>query len=723
MAGRVTPTVCTICEAGCGLLVETDGERVVTIRGDRDDPFSEGHICPKAYALADVHHDPDRLRRPLHRHDNGFVEVSWDEALDWAADHLSTILSRYGKQAIGVYGGNPIAHNLGLMLGVGPFLKALRTPNVFTATSVDHLPHLFVARKMFGHALLLPVPDLDRTHTLLIVGANPLVSNGSLMTAPGVKRRLAAIRSRGGAILVVDPVRTETAKHADEHFFIRPGTDAFFLLGIVRELLQRGVSIGRLADRCENLDVLEEIVGPFNPAVVQEVTSVGNEALDRIATALIKAPRAVAYGRVGLSLQPFGALSIWGLTLINILTGNLDRPGGAMFTKPAVDLIEGPPGVRASSGRSGRWKSRVRGVREFNGELPAACMAEEILEPGADRLRAMVVIAGNPVLTTPNGRQLDDALDSLDFMVSIDPYLNETSRHANLILPPCSPLERPHYDFALAGVSVRNRARYSPAVFPRAQGCYDDGEILGRLGAALLAKQHRRLPERFGFELRRRLSPERQLDAALRFGPYGGWMGQGLSLKRLLDHPRGIDLGLLQSCLPGRLPKGKIDLAPARLVGDLTRAFEAMREPPPELVLIGRRTLRSHNSWLHNCQRLMRGDDRCTLMMHPDDATRLGLLEGQRVRVSSPQGAIEVPLTISDAILKGVVSLPHGFGHDRAGTHQKVASRSPGASLNDLTDDKRLDQACGTAALNAIAVEVRAASVPAHEDDRDRARP
>lgn len=705
---------CNLCEAMCGLEIRLEGESIQSIRGDREDPFSRGHICPKAVALADLHTDPDRLRRPIRKTSSGWERVSWEQAFDEVAERLRTIQKQHGDTAVGMYLGNPNVHNLGSMLVLSNLVKAIRTPNLFTATSVDQLPHHFAARHMFGHYFLLPIPDIDRTDFFLVLGANPVASNGSLMTAPDVTQRLRAIRARGGKVVLIDPRRTETAAEADEHHFIRPGRDVLLLLALLETILREGLATpGRLARFCPDIAELDALVQGFGPEQVAGAVGIEADAIARLARDFARAERAVCYGRMGLSTQAFGGLSQWLVNVLNIVTGNLDRAGGAMFTRPAVDIVTAKR-VR----EFGRWQSRVRGLPEFGGELPSAAMAEEISTPGPGRIRAMVTVAGNPVLSTPNGGRLDRALADLDFMVAVDIYLNETTRHADIILPPTTGLECDHYDVVFHVLAIRNTAKFSPALYEGAEDSRHDWQIYREL-ARRLASDQAPFDED---DPANRATPAQIIDFGLRAGPYGG---QGLSLERLLEEPHGIDLGALEPCLPERLftPDKTIRVAPGALTRDLDRARALLTAAGNEgsnrskgsqgsLTLIGRRHLRSNNSWMHNSERLVKGPARCTLLMHPEDAEALGIASGDRVVVTSRVGDIELEATVSETIMAGVVSIPHGWGHDRPGVSLSIASKHAGASVNDLTDDELLDALTGNAAVNGVPVSVRAAGPP-----------
>ena len=721
---RTTPhyRACNLCEAICGIEITTQADGRLEIRGDKDDPFSRGYICPKAVALQDIHFDKNRLRHPVRRTPNGWQRIGWTEALDDVAHTLKHINAKHGRNSIATYLGNPNVHNYGAMLFAPGFIRSLRTRNRFSATSVDQLAHHFSAYLMFGHQLLLPIPDVDRTKFLLMLGANPAVSNGSLMTAPGMGRRLKEIRERGGKVVLIDPRFNETARLVDKHLFIRPGTDVLFLLALLHVVFEEGLTRpGPLEKFIKGLESIGNVVAEFAPEKVAALTGMNSVEIRALARDFAAAESAVCYGRIGVSTQEFGGVCQWLINVLNIVTGNLDRPGGAMFTLPAFDPITAPEGL-APRGSFGRWRSRVRQLPEFAGELPVVALAEEILTEGPGQIKALVTLAGNPVLSTPNGRELDRALASLDFMVAIDPYINETTRHAHIILPPSSSLERTHYDLAFNILAVRNTAKFSPALFERDKEIRHDWEILlelqTRMESSSLVGGVKRM---FGKQF---FGPERLLDLGLRFGPYGGKLNpfaKGLTLRKLKQAIHGIDLGPLVPCLPERLCTSdkQIDLAPEVLVKDIERVKSwERRHPIPDLspsispdvnghlLLIGRRQLRSNNSWMHNSERLLRGKPACTLLMHPTDAEYRNLSQGQTVTVRSTVGSVELPLEISDEMMPGVVSIPHGWGHDRFGTQLDVAHQHSGASINDLTDNQSIDALCGTAAFNGTLVEV-----------------
>jgi len=703
---------CTLCEATCGVAIDVDGDQVVSIRGDEHDPFSRGYICPKATALADLHTDPDRLRHPMIREGTTWREASWDEAFDLVGRRLRDIRKAHGRDAIAVYQGNPSAHNLGLLTFGQAFLRTLRTKNLYSATSVDQLPHMLAALQMLGDQLLMTVPDIDRTDYMLILGGNPLVSNGSIMTAPDVKSRLKAIRARGGTIVVVDPRRTETAEQADRHVFIRPGTDALFVLSLIHVIFAEQLeNLGRLRPHTDGLDDLRALATSYSPEITAPATGIAPDDVRRIARELATTKRAVAYGRIGICVQEFGGLAAWLVYALNAVTAHLDEEGGAMLTSPAVDILPLAKllGVR---GGFGRWRSRVRGLPEFGGELPVSALAEEIEAPGDGQIRALITSAGNPVLSAPNGARIERAMPSLDFMVSIDMYLNETTRHAHVILPPTSPLERSHYDVALFAYAVRNVAKYSPPLFERGPDQRHDWEIALELMTRLGLPG--RLFQNLATAALGKLGPEAVLDLALRTGPYGRRKRGALSLAKLRNAPHGVDLGPLEPRLPARLgtPDRRIKLVPDAYRADLPRLnarLEQLRAASHDdgaLVLIGRRHLRSNNSWMHNSARLVKGKPRCTLLMHPHDAGARGVATGDTVAIRSRSGEIHVPVEISDEIMRGVVSLPHGWGHDREGTRLSVASAVPGASVNDVTEETFVDSFSGNGALNGVSVTV-----------------
>ncbi len=716
---------CVLCEASCGLEVGVDGPRVVTIRGHASDPLSRGHICPKAVALQDLHTDPDRLRKPVRRvgpagAEATWEELSWEEAFDLVAERLVAIQRDHGADALAIYLGNPNVHSLGALTHGVNLVRLLRTRNTFSATSVDQLPHQVVAWALYGHQFLIPIPDIDRTDLLVLVGNNPMASNGSIMTVPDFPGRLRELRARGGRLVVLDPRRTETAKVADQHHFVRPGTDAFVLLAVVNVLFEEGLA--RPAAYVAGLDAVREAIADFTPEVAESVSRMPAGSVRALAHDLASAGSAAVHARMGASTQEFGVVTQWAAQLINILTGALDRPGGTMFTSPAVDMIgKGLLG----KGHLGAWHSRVRALPEFGGELPVAALAEEIATPGEGRIRGLLTIAGNPVASTPAGQVLDAALDDLEFMVAIDFYINETTRHADVILPPTGPLERDHYDLVFHLFAVRNTARWSPALFERPEEARHDWEIARDLALRIIALRAadaadtagaglkggvaravnlvKDLPKVIEAQARFRATPRQQVDLLLRASR------TGLSVSKLAAIPGGVDLGPLESQLPDRLQTGdhRIDVAAPVALTDLDRLRRRLHEDSADgLLLIGRRHQRDNNSWLHNTERLTRGRPRHHLLMNPADLAERGLRDGSPVRVTSAAGSVVVEVNASDDLMPGVVSLPHGYGHDRPGVRLAAATGLPGVSINDLTDPTRIDVASGNAALNGVPVTV-----------------
>jgi anaerobic selenocysteine-containing dehydrogenase len=729
---RTQHGVCNLCEAICGLTFQVQGDgpqaRIISVKGNDADPLSRGHICPKAVALKDLHEDPDRLRQPVRRVVEGGVTrwepIGWEQAFDMVVEGLVKVREQHGANAVAVYQGNPNVHNWGNITHGHLFFSQLKTRARFSATSADQLPHHVVAHWLYGHQLAIPIPDIDRTMYMLVLGGNPLASNGSLMTVPDVRARFKALKARGGKLVVVDPRRTETAAIADEHLAIDPGSDAAWLLSLVHTLFGEELTQpGALEPLLDQVKAVRDAVAPFSPEATAAHTGIDAATTRRIARELTAASSqggGVAYGRMGVSTQAHGVVCQWAIQVINLLTGNIDREGGALLTSPALNLIQmklmGP-------GHLDAWRSRVRGAPEFSGELPVSVMAEEMLTPGKGQIRALVTSAGNPVLSTPNGRQLDEALTQLDFMVSVDFYVNETTHHADVILPPTCFVEHDHYDLVFLHLAVRNVARYSEAIVQRAPDALHDWEIYGELAQRYARRAwslerggvRSRLTGLLSRALMKRLSPQRLLSIGLR---RSGAARRGVTMARLRAHPEGIDLGPLQPSLGKALQaRGKrIDLMPAAIRRELPQLIAPFTTPlptgdtgRPALKLIGRREVRSNNSWMHNSERLVSGKARCTLWIHPEDAQRHALRDGQTVTVASRTGRIQVPVHVTPDIRSGVVSLPHGWGHDREGVQLQVARAHPGASINDLTDDRQTDRISANAAFSAVPVWIEAA--------------
>ncbi len=707
---RTVKRVCNLCEAMCGLSFEFSENGSFSIRGNKDDVFSKGAFCPKSQGLKDLYEDPDRLRKPLKKVGDKFVTVDWNEAFDDIARRVNTIQKESGQSAVATYIGNPNAHNFGNLLVLPMFFKSLRTRNKFSATSVDQLPHMLVAQQMFGHQLLLPIADIDHTKYMLILGANPAVSNGSLMSSAGLSAKIKRLKESEGKVVVLDPRYTETASLASEHHFIRPGTDAFFLSAIAKILIGQ---TSQLADHLKSIvkdaGELQALFEDIDLDQVENITGVKVATIQSIARDLVQFETAICYGRFGVSTQAFGTVCHWLINLINILTGNFDKKGGVLFTKPAFDVVS----VMAKSGNRGsfaRHRSRVRNLPEFSGEYPSATLADEILTEGKGQVRALFTIAGNPVLSLPNGQKMEKALEALDFYVAIDIYQNETTKFADYILPPTSSLEHSHFDLLFNVLATRNTIRYSPKIISEEGDHREDWEILvelwSRLGQNL--SPLKRLQRALVKHSLTTFGTDRILDVGLRLGPY-----KGLSLKKLKAKPDGIDLGPLEPSLPARLftKDKKIPLItkPLRDAWDLFRndpEWKLESRKADEWLLIGRRNLKSNNSWMHNLKSLHRSKDQCFVIMHAADGEKLQIADGSQVRLTTGIGSIELPVSLSTRIMPGVVSVPHGWGHHRPGIMLGLASQVPGVSLNDIMDDQETDRFSGNAVLNGQKVMI-----------------
>ena len=746
---RTVFRTCPLCEATCGLEISVNPqEQIVRIRGDKDDVFSHGFICPKGSTLKQLHEDPDRLRKPMVKRNGVHVEVSWDEAWKEVERGLMGVIDRHGRGSLSAYLGNPNAHNLGPQLFSGVMLRSMGTRNIFSASSVDQMPMHVAGGFMFGSAQHIPVPDLDHTDYLLMLGANPYMSNGSLCTAPDYPGRLQAIRARGGKVVVVDPRRSKTAENSDEWISIRPGTDGLFMAALANVMFAEGIAKvePRIASHMNGLDEFRTAVQPFTPERVTAATGVPADTIVRIAREMCAAPTCAVYGRIGVNTVEFGSTNAWLVNALSIITGNFDKRGGDMFTTPAA----GGASTRGTAGKgkgfqTGRGHSRVSNKPEVLGEYPVAVFGEEILTPGENQIRAAITVAGNPVLSTPHSEQLDRALADLEFMVSIDIYLNETTRHADVILPPPSALEKDHYDVGLYVYAVRNIANYSEPVLQKDADSPEEWEILVKMGAILqglgtdvdpaamddqnvfatvtsaVATSSSNISGRDADEILAMLNKDgrrgtaRMLDFMLQTGPYGAAFGAnptGLSLDVLLANPHGVDLGALEPRIPEglRTPTGMIELSPPQLIADLVRLEASIdKADDSQMLLVGRRELKSNNSWMHNIKVLTKGSLSCTAHVHPDDAARLGLSDGGTVRITSRVGSVDAPVEVTDSVRQGVVSLPHGWGHGVAGTQMNVAAEKAGVNSNILTDDQVMDPLSGNAALNAIPVTLQPA--------------
>ena len=730
--------VCPFCEATCGLAVEVQGEAIIAVRGDKNDPFSRGYICPKAYGLKELYHDPDRLRRLVRRRRREWEEITWEQAYDEVASRLIAVRERYGNDAIGMYSGNPVVHDLGALLYRTVLRRALNSKSLFNAAAIDTLPKIVQTGLMFGGPFpsAVPIPDIDRTAYLLIVGANPAVSHGSLMTMSNAPGRLKAILQRGGKVVVIDPRRTETAKIASEHHFIRPGGDAAFLLAIVHTLFDEGlVKLGAAAGLVDGLDTVRAAASAFAPESVAGYCGIAAPVIRRIAREMSASDSAACYGRLGTCVQEFGTLTSWGCDLVNVLTGNLDRPGGVMFPMPAASLDAALP--KRKGFKMARWSSRVGGQPEVEGMIPSSTMADEMLTPGDGQVRAMIRLMTNPLRSALHSARLETAFAGLDFLVAIDFYVNETTRYADVILPTPSPAELASYELGFYHLSVRNVAKWSQAVVSPPRGAPETWQVLSTLSARLMGLQggseknvddfiFRRLAEGVVREddrwpgltveeivgtLGECVGPERIVDLLLRIGAHGDGFGrkpEGLTLAKVQASTHGIDLGPLQPRLPDIINTvgGMIELAPSMLLGDLARLRNRMMEPGRSMVLIGRRDLRTSNSFMHNLPALVKGPNRCTLQISPQDAAEIGAKNGSLVRVTSRVGSVVAPVEVTEDLMPGVVSLPHGWGHDVEDSRLTVAKAHPGVNTNVLTDDQAYDTPSGTAVLFGTPVSV-----------------
>ncbi|WP_416562669.1 molybdopterin oxidoreductase family protein [Nocardia testacea] len=713
MTAETIARQCTLCEAHCGILVTVEDTKVTKVEGNPDDVLSKGCICPKATAMAGLHEDPDRLRTPVRRVGDAFEPIGWDEAFREIGSRLRRVRREHGPHSVGMYLGNPAAHNSAIMYAFA-LRMALMTRNFYTASSIDQFPQEFVAWQMYGSNFLMPIADIDRTDRMVIIGANPAVSNGSVTTMPGARNRIKDVRARGGKVVVIDPRRTETARLADEHVSVLPGGDPYLLLAILHVLITEDLcDRTAVGTQCTGLDELRELVAGFTPEDAAPYAGVDAETIRRLAREHAAAKSAVMYARIGVCQTLTGTVTHWLVNTINAITGNLDSPGGQMYATPAVDLL---PLARRVSPSYGAWTDRSGKYKSFRFELPVAALASEILDDGPDRIRAMITYAGNPVLSTPQRGQLDKALGSLDFYVAVDMYITETTRHADIILPPLSPLEREDLDILLTMFSVHNNIRFNArAVAPEQEGL-EDWEIMARLTTEILPLPLRSLTGRALNAVFARFSPLRAAALGIAVGPHGVLRRgrKGVTVRKVRAARGGIDLGPLRPRLHSLIATAdrRVQLAPpqfvteARRLLDEARAGGADRDLGFDLRLIGRRHLRSNNSWLHNVPSMVKGRDRCTALMHPQDATARGLADGGKVTVSSPIGSIVVPVEISDEIRPGTVAIPHGWGHGEPGVGWTVAAAVPGANVNLLHDPEQVDRISGNAAVNSTWVKV-----------------
>jgi anaerobic selenocysteine-containing dehydrogenase len=691
---------CHLCEAMCGVEIILKKNKIKKISGDKKDPFSKGHICPKAIGLKDIHEDPNRLKKPLKKVGKNWIEISWDQAINEVSEKLHQIQEQHGKNAIAIYSGNPSVHNLGTILGAPLFYKTIKSKNVFSATSADQLAHHLAAATMFGHSNLLPVPDLHRTHHWLILGGNPMVSNGSMMTAPNARKLIKDIK-RKGKVVVIDPRFSETAKKASEHHFIKPASDIWLLLAMIKIILdEKLITLNHLENyvSTKELSVLKALLQNLDLDYVAAKTGIKNETISLITKDFINAKSASIYGRLGLSTVEYGSLSIWAINILNILSGNFDTPGGIMFPKPAIRVVNTKKPVL----KFNRWQSTVRKLPEFNGELPVSTLAEEIFNKKESKINALITVCGNPVLSTPNGKQLEKAIDSLDFMVSVDIYLNETTKNADYILPPATALEVSHYDYIFNNLAIRNTTKYSEPIIAKSKDALYDFDIFKRLTISLL-KKHKKTDQTLQqIGMFKNLTLNYLLDSGLKKGGYN------LDLEKLKQHPNGIDLGSLKPRIEDVLlfENKKIRLLSDIYIHEINKLLKSKKTISNTLSLIGRRNLRSNNSWMHNSKSLMKGSNICNLIIHPNDAMKRNITSGDLVEITSRVGSVRITADVNDEICESVISIPHGWGHHRKGIKLDIAAANPGVSINDLTDDQFVEELTGVAIFSGIDVEV-----------------
>ncbi|MBN1365806.1 MAG: molybdopterin-dependent oxidoreductase [Syntrophaceae bacterium] len=700
---------CPLCESECGIEITVENNEIVSIKGDKSNPFSKGNICPKAVSLIDLYNDPDRLRYPVRRTERGWERIDWKDAFDEIGEKINDIRRCYGKDAVALFLGNPNVHYHGNLLYLGFLLRALNTKNRYSSSSLDQLPLMMTCHMMFGHQILFPVPDIDRTDYFIIIGGNPAISGGSIMTTGGAIQRIKNIRQRNGTVVVIDPVFTKTASLANRHYFIRPGTDAFLVAAMVNTVFEEDLcKLGRLNTFLDGAETVREAVQPFTAETVSKITGISANDIRTITREFCAAQKAVCYGRIGTCVQEHGTVTTWLIIVLNTLTGNMDRSGGSMFTTPALDLV-GFTALAGEKGWFGRHRTRVSGLPDFSGDFPVVALPEEILTPGEGKIRALISIAGNPVISAPNGRLMDEALGQLDYMVAIDWYINETSRHAHIILPPTTILEHHNFTMMTNLAGVRNFAAYSKPILAKQPGTLDNWEIILELTARFLANPLLRFAVRF-------LKPEFILNFLLRFGPHGSGLKiwrSGLTLAKVAEAEHGIDLGPLVPRLPERLftKNKRISLAPEMLVKALNELKTVIEENAPKrpdglnLLLISRRNLLSNNSWFHNFRRMHTPANRCTLMVHPSDAKAKQIKSGNMVRVVSGTGNITLEAEVTDSIMPGVVCMPHGWGHNLPGVKLSVALENPGVNINDIIDNHRFDFS-GTAVFSGVPVRI-----------------
>jgi anaerobic selenocysteine-containing dehydrogenase len=688
-------TYCRICEPLCGMVATVEDGELVQLRPDKDHPLSKGFACPKGIAFAEVHNDPDRVLHPLRKNASGeFEQVGWEEALDDIAKRLGAVRAEHGGNSIGGYFGNPSAFNMAHTLWFPAFMKAIGSRNIYSAGSQDVNNRFVASELLYGSPITAPIPDLARTDLLVIIGANPLVSHGSVMSAPRIKEELHGITDRGGRVVVVDPRRSETAREF-EWLPVNPDGDAWLLLSLLHVLFEDGLADqGALAEQARGADDLRRLAAPFAPEETEAHHGIPAADVRKLAEDLANTKRAAVYGRTGTCLGRSGTLTTFLLDAVNVVAGNLDRVGGAMFG------TLGAPGERRATKaalggilKTGAARSRIGGFPSVLATMPGALMAKEMTTPGEGQIRALILSAGNPVLSVPNGDELEAALDGLDFFVAMDLYVNETNAHADYVLPATTMYERDDFPIAFQTLFTTPFRQATRAVVPPRGEAREEWTVLEEV--------MRRMPEGprrvRAFQVGRRLfgplakaamSPMRVADNIVRMGKGGDRFGLkrgGLNLKKLLDeHPSGVIVD--DHLQPGALgtiawhDDRKVHLDAPGIAEEIERLNERPADPDFPLSLIGMRELRSENSWMHNSPLLQRGGRVQTARIHPADAEAIGVADGARVAVISPNGRIELPALLTDEVKQGVVAIPHGWGHKGSGSWRTANSSGAGKS-------------------------------------------
>jgi anaerobic selenocysteine-containing dehydrogenase len=714
-------TYCRICEVYCGVIATVEDGRVTRLRPDKDHVLSRGYACPKGVTFHQVTHDPDRVLHPMKRDGTSWQRISWEQAVAEIGTRLKRIRAEHGPDAIALYTGNPAGYSYSHRIFSSNFIDAVGSRNSFGAGSQDNLGDFLASKFLYGASFLQPVPDLAGTRFALVVGTNPVVSQGTLMHVVDAKRRLTEIRERGGRVVVLDPRRTETARLASEHVFIRPESDAFLFLAMIRTILDEGLAADAvLARHVEDLSWLRAAVERHTPELAAARTGIDAGTIRRLARELAVTDGACAFGRVVCGR--YGTLAAWALEVLNLVAGNLDRPGGMVFSDALVDMV----GIVERLGRDqyGRHRSRIGDYPELLGELPSGILADEITTPGPGQIRALVVTAGNPVLSIPNGQALAAAMEQLELSVALDFYLSETAARCDYVLPTTTYLEREDFPIFHAQLQTEPYAQWTEPVIPPQGEAKQEWEIFSLLSESMgvpflnsrLATALRRLLRLVG----RDFSPRWIMDAMIRLGPRGDrflpW-STGFNLTKLAAAPHGVRLGEVATGVLARklrTPDRRIHLRRPEIEGELGRlARETAQPESPDfpLRLIGRRDPRSNNSWLHNVPKLMQGDRCRRLRVNPDDAARLGLHDGGRAVIRSRVAALDVEVRVTDEVMPGVVCLPHGWGHDSP--RNRVATRDPGPNCNALVDERDIEPLAGMSRLNGMPVRVERAPAAA----------